>query len=294
MKEGDVKMQLNFKILSCYFQNEKEGHGNNGENFHDRKFYVDKTCICYLSEHIIYVSKSAITPKCAQYVHAITAKAQSLGYLIINVPQWYSADTRSHEFYKVDILKAFAQTINSLKTQRDIYSRSHMKSLYSTLLVIDKECFKVPEELLSTAKNALSEMEKALSVEDTELKRVISENSYYKLVQMCYFGECTNLSLVNKLRNYLNPTGEYAFLRYDPVNEVTYSSETMCGAHKEVMTKEEAWACSSAIEDGSVKHGMKFGKYPIMKVCEGYVQIGCNKYNRELLHSFYLFMRDYM
>ena len=294
MKEGDVKMQLNFKILSCYFQNEKEGHGNNGENFHDRKFYVDKTCICYLSEHIIYVSKSAITPKCAQYVHAITAKAQSLGYLIINVPQWYSADTRSHEFYKVDILKAFAQTINSLKTQRDIYSRSHMKSLYSTLLVIDKECFKVPEELLSITKNALSEMEKALSVEDTELKRAISENSYYKLVQMCYFGECANLSLVNKLRNYLNPTGEYAFLRYDPVNEVTYSSETMCGAHKEVMTKEEAWACSSAIEDGSVKHGMKFGKYPIMKVCEGYVQIGCNKYNRELLHSFYLFMQDYM
>lgn len=277
------------KAVKGEFENSWTGY--DGEYFADGKFYVDKTCLCKVADGVMYLSENSITPKCSLYLRELTVRSNELNVEVIYVPQWYSCDKRTHEFSNSDIIMAFRGAVFNLKDKRDVYSKAHMEEIYSTL---NKLQF-TPHKLLSEVQEILKLMNEATKVEDRAVKKFIAENSYYDLAQVAYFnaGEY-DVKFRTALKRYLNPSGEYAFLKYDNNTGMVYSSECMCGMPKEVMTWQQAFDLSKAYYEGTARHGQKYGNYTVMRVMDGYIQVSCNKYCKDMFHAIYFELLKYV
>ena len=264
--------------------------GFDGERFSEGKFYVDNTCLCKVIDGVMYLSATSMTPKCSLYLRELTVRSNELNVDVIYVPQWYSCDKRTHEFSNSDIIMAFRTMIFTLKDKRDVYSKTHLEDIYSTL----KKLNFTPHKLLTEVEEILKKMNDAVKVEDKQVKKFIAENSYYDIAQAAYFnaGE-HDVKFRTALKRYLNPSGEYAFLKYDNETDMVYSSECMCGVPKKVMTWEQAYNITRAYYDGTARHGQKYGNYTIMRVMDGYIQVSCNKYCKDMFHALYFELLKY-
>ena len=267
--------------------------GFDGEYFKEKKFYVNNTCLCkykhspLTGENILFVSASSITPKCALYLHEITVQASKLDCDVVFVPQWYSTSERHHEFAKEDIIKAFETAYEQSKGKKDNFTKRRLENLLDTVLVVHKTLCPVPLQLIANLETAVSEMQDIGQVNNKEIGEFINNHTYYEIVQAAYFDLNVPIKLKTGLRTHLNPSGEYAFLKVDVDKEQVYSSESICGAPKEVMNLQEASDCLIHWHNKTIRHGMKFGKYTIIKVLGGYLQIGCNKYCKDMFDAFY-------
>ena len=260
--------------------------GLDGESFRDNKFFVVDTCICRVVNDILYVSANSITPKCSLFIRDIVMKANELhGKTLIYVPQWHSCDSRSHQFSKEDIINAFQIVVDKMKGKKDIYNQQHLQEIKSILNTINEKCFTVPINLINVVNTTLAKMEDATKIENEGVKEYIKYHDYYEIVQAAYFNTSHSIIFKTSLKKYLNPSGEYAFLSYNSTDDKWYSSETIYGKPKVTMTGDEGVALADAYLEGSLKHGMKFGNYVIMKVMDNYVQISCNKYSRTMLKA---------
>lgn len=260
-------------------------NGEDNESFCDGKFYVDKTCICAITDEAVFISSHTLFPKSALYISEIAKLAGNLNLPIFYIPQWQYFDERHHEFTKDGIINAFQESCKKLKDKKDIYSKQELSEILATMQQIDIKLFKIPESLLNDAANSLKIMEEAISVHDKKLKEFIETHSYYELTQYAYFLPNVETTFRTALKRYLNPSGEFAFLRIDYETQRIYSSECYCGEHKDVMSFEEGYAIGTAYLKGIAKHGQKYGRYTVMKVMDGYIQISCNKYTRKTMEA---------
>ena len=186
-----------------------------------------------------------------------------------------------------DIINAFTECFSELKNKRDIYTKKTAEHLLKELAAVSNSIYKIPKKLLQDYKNLCAELTETVKTQIEEVNEFINSHDYYGIVKEAYFTKNVNTTYKTALREYLNPTGEYAFLLIDFENKNVISSETICGASKIVMSLEDATRLSSAIHNGTVKHGQKYGNYVVMKVTNNYVQIGCNKYSMEMLNAFH-------
>lgn len=264
--------------------------GYDGEYFKDGKFYVDNTCLCRVRGDVMYLSQNSMTPKCSLYLRELTVRSNELNVKVLYVPQWYGCDKRSHEFSNSDIIMAFRIVIFNLKDKRDVYSKTHMEEIYSTL---SKLSF-TPHKLLTDVEEILKKMNDAVKVEDKQVKKFIAKNNYYDIVQAAYFNAGDyDVKFRTALKRYLNPSGEYAFLKYNAEDDWVYSSECMCGMPKKVMTWEQAFNLSKAFYEGTARHGQKYGNYTVMRVMDNYIQVSCNKYCKDMFHAIYFELMKY-
>lgn len=264
--------------------------GFDNEEFHGKLFFVSKTCICCYekNKNVLFVSDNSITPKCATYTRELKKQlTANFNCTVIHIPQWYCSDTRSHKFTLKDIINAFTECFNELKNKRDVYTKKTAEHLLKELTAVSNSIYKIPEKLLQDYKNLCTELTETVKTQIEEVNEFINSHNYYEIVKKAYFTKNINTTYKTALREYLNPTGEYAFLLIDFENKNVISSETICGASKIVMSLEDATRLSCAIHDRIVKHGQKYGNYVIMKVTDNYVQIGCNKYSMEMLNAFH-------
>lgn len=265
--------------------------GADGEYFKDKKFYVDNTCLCKINdEGTMYLSQSAITPKLSLYLRELVVRAEELSKNVIYVPQWHSCDKRSHEFSNADIIMAFRIVIFNMKDKRDIYSKANMEEIISIL----KKLKFTPHKLLAESEEILSKMNEAVKVEDKAVKKFIEKNTYYDVAQVAYF--CVgdyDIKFRTALKRYLNPSGEYAFLKYNVEDGWIYSSECMCGMPKKVMTFEQGFNLGKAYYEGTARHGQKYGDYTVMRVMDNYIQVSCNKYCKDMFHAIYFELLKY-
>ena len=271
-------------VKSFKGQFSNEWRGLDGEYFLDNKFYVDDTCLCKVTSDAMYISQNALTPKCSLYLHELTVRSNELNANVIYVPQWYKCDKRTHDFSNSGIIEAFRVAVFELKDKRDIYSKAHLEEIRATLLKLNF----IPHKLKAEVEEILSKMNEATRVEDKAVKKIISENSYYDIVQAAYFnfGDY-DVRTRMLLKQYLNPSGEYAFLSYNRDDGYIYSSECMCGLPKKTMTLEEGLAIGTAYLGGTAKHGQKYGRFTIMRVMENYIQVSCNRYCKEMFQAMY-------
>ena len=278
-------MEIYNKSVKKYLENTNlNWSGFNGEYVQDNKFYLNKTCLGAFLRGVLYVSGNSITSKCSQYIKELIAVASSMKIKVVEIPQFYYTHNLHHEFTESGIITAFEDAVNKIKDNRDVYSKSVLEKYKKA---IHELWFKVPESLENTITTALTEIEKVLEVEESEFKELLEKHSYYELAQIAFFREGQySGELRTKLRKYLNPTGEYAFLRAD-ADGWTYSSECKCGLPKKVMTLEETKAITKAWFTGTARHGQKYGKYTIMKVMDGYIQVSCNRYCKAMFDALY-------
>lgn len=277
-------------VLSLKNNEIKLGKGFNGEYFADNKFYVDKTCLCKVTSNAVYMSKSSITPKCSSYLKTLRNLLEELKLPILYIPQWYYSDTRSHQFEENEIISSFYEEISLLRDNISIYSKIHLEELLTTLDLIDDKCFKIPKELTDEIKQVIDNISVSINPQNKEINKFIKETEYYELVRVAYFSHEKNETFRTALRKYLNPSGEFAFLNFNDKEGIWYSSETLCGLPKATMNFEEGWGVLKSYHDGAARHGMKFGKYTVMKVTDGYIKISCNKYCKKLFEACYQYI----
>ena len=268
----------------------KPNKGFNGEYFCDKKFYLDETCLCKVTDNAVYISKNMITPKCSSYLSELKSSLQRFNMPILSIPQWYGFDTRTHEFDEKDIIASFYVELNQLKGNVSIYSKIHLEELLGTLELINEKCFVIPNKLIEEVNNVIQNMCDIINPENNEVKKFIEETDYYELVRIAYFSNEKSMSFRTELKKYLNPSGEFAFLNYNDNEGIWYSSETLCGLPKATMNFEEGWGVLKAYHDGTARHGVKFGKYIVMKVTDGYIKISCNKYCKKLFEACYQYI----
>lgn len=285
---------VNNFIKSVKGEFNKSWTGIDGECFSNNRFYVDGTCLCRIYRGFMFIPMNYLSPKCSLYAHELVICEHRLRVTLLFVPQWRSCDMRSHQFSKEDIINAFTIVINQLKNSNSIYNKSKLEDIKHTLKVINEKCFKIPPELITLTENILEKMKLAVSIKDNEIKKFIENNTYYDIVKKAYFDNTVDIQFKTTLRQYLNPTGEYAFLKFNEDEQRWYSSETLCGTPKAAMSLEEGWQFLQVFHNDGLKHGMKFGEYTIMKVTDGYIQISCNKYCRELFEALYNYMLGYL
>lgn len=264
--------------------------GYDTEKFLKNKFYVGNTCACKydMEKNVLFVPTTSITPKCATYVKQLKAKLiAEFKCHVIHVPQWFYSDTRSHDFTFKSILKAFEDELTLLEQKHDIYTQKNTEKLLKELSALSDLTYEVPENLVNRYKTLLNSLKKIEENYTREVREFINSHTYYDIVVEAYFSKSVDIAFKTALRNYLNPTGEYAFLYIDYENGNVITSETICGAPKIVMNLEDSYNLSSAVVDGTIWRGAKYGNYTIMKVHESYIQIGCNKYTIQMIHEFY-------
>lgn len=259
--------------------------GYDGERFNDNMFFVDNTCICRVKDKVMFLPLNTITPKLSLYIRELTMQSNNIDVSIVYVPQWYSCDKRTHNFEENEIINAFTVVIDKLKDKKDIYSKNNLEEIKSILLAINSKCFKIPNTLLETVDNILEKMEIATRIENREVKKFIEENCYYDIVQAAYFSKDYDIVFKTALKQYLNPSGEYAFLNYNFEEDRWYSSESVCGIPKATMAGDDGWNLIHHYHNKTLRHGMKFGEFTIMKVMDNYLQISCNKYSKAMFEA---------
>jgi len=277
-------------IKSLKGEFDSEWFGFDGEYFVEGKFYVNNTCLCKVVDDIMYISSSSMTPKCSLYIYELVTRSYELNLKILYIPQWYSLDKRSHEFSESDIINAFKNAVSELKDKRDVYSKARLEDIYDVL----KKLEFVKADFLSEVEKILKLMNNALELEESAVKNFIKENSYYNVVQVAYFGAGDyDIKFRTALKKYLNPSGEYAFLKLDLNTKMIYSSECKCGMPKEVMPMEVGYNLGKAYYEKTARHGQKYGNYTVMKVMDNYIQVSCNKYNKDMFNAMYFELIKY-
>ena len=261
--------------------------GFDGECFANNVFSVDKTPLCRIDGDTLYISATSITPKCALYIRELTLQASKLASKIIYIPQWHTCDKRCHSFSREEIIQAFKDEFETLKDKSDIYSKSHLENMLSTMNYINENCFPIPKTLINDTAKVLKKIDKAVKIEDKKVKEFINTHTYYEIAEKAYFTPGVDIKFMTALRKYLNPSGEYAFLNYNPVDDKWYSSEKLCGLPKATMCGEDGLQIARLYHTNQIKHGMKFGDFTVMKVMDSYIQISCNRYTRAMIESCY-------
>lgn len=205
-------------------------------------------------------------------------------YPVIRVPMEFD----KNEFDVSMIEKRLAAELDSLaelkmtrKENREAYSRAYMElETANRLLVKIKKSvlnkyrklfvqINDPEQVAKEKRRAREAAKRQREKLKKELARLIESHNIAELAEMAYGkNDKIDVDMKNKLKKYINPTGELAFAWKDGTHFRTSKGITVSAGEVERVAR--------IFKAGELKHGNKLSCYTICSITDKAVKIGCH------------------
>lgn len=285
-----------YTSIKNFYNNKQDKLSNwvDGTYSDDQLFYVKGTCLCrFIRElKILLVSADAISPSHSSYIRALIVQSSLKSSNIVKVPQYIKGHQQSHKFTKEEILNAYASRLETIASRVDTSkSCTKLVNLYNEVQKIHDLKVVNAEELLSKYKDIVDTVSHNANDFSDEVDKFIKSNTICDVVDIAFFNypcEYNNSTeFKTLLRNKLDPSGNLAFLHVVPETGNILTDETLCGAPHVVLDKENARTFLIGHKAGTLKRGMRFGRYTIMAMRDGYYKIGCNNYPSFMFDGLY-------
>ena len=248
-----------------------------GTAYTQELFWFRGTCIARKADRKLILPLNAITAETTNYVKSLAVQSSYPPENIFYVPQYHKSNPRHHCFSTEDVMHAFDDELNKYSACKSLLEANKFLEAYrARMRFMDVFCENTTQ-LSPEHESALNEALSKLNLINADVEQFCASNSICDVVDVAYFGVGEyDKTFRRALREHLNPSGLMSFLHFR--GDVVLTDETICGAPKEVMSINDAAALLSAFDNGTIRRGMKFGSYLIMKRTSDYMQVGCNKY----------------
>lgn len=285
-----------YTSVKNFFNNKQDKLSNwlDGTYSDNQLFYVKGTCLCrYIRDlKVLLVSADAIGASHSPFIRALIVQSGLKASNIIKVPQFVKGHAQSHTFTKEELFNVFSYKLETLASRADMNkANSKLVAVYNELLKLHNHKVINAQEILDKYKSTVDTVSHNADEFSDDVDKFIKSNTICDVVDIAFFNypcEYNNSTeFKTLLRNKLDPSGNLAFLHVVPETGNILTDETLCGAPHVVLDKENARTFLIGHKAGTLKRGMKFGRYTIMAMRDGYYKIGCNNYPSFMFDGLY-------